>query len=545
MRNTEGKSTQKTQKNSPPQDKTVLLNVGLEELSKKVDELCTFTKKNKTVHNEIKNYATEIQSLVFQAASQLKNNKDELTALKWEFDKYKKDQERRFRSLEDKFLCPQECSTCMKNTILELCKEYTDFSYEEFTKCIKRRWTEACYQRVRIDTGDLTSVETENVYYQSQNDDSENMWFKKKILRKYPELSEAEVMPLEYGKCTEMEQRSFIRMAHETREKIRRISLFITPDHEENKTPLEKTFMTLKEMKKKAIESKILHLTIALSPKLDNEMLKKMTEFVFCDTTINVILKLPYNTTKITNNRKETAEKIVIDTGRETYADTLSKIKQGLTKEEKDQITNVKETRNGQILLRIKNNAGEISGVLKKIISERSLKVIKRKNKIIHISGLDTITDENEIKEAILKTIEVKYHEQLSVKPPRPTKNGSQIATVAMEENDARRLLNERKLRIGLSICQLKERLELTKCFKCWEYGHKASNCKGKDRTGICHNCSKVGHQSKECKEGSFCPICETEGHSAGDGRCLAFKKALSDARQNRRIDNQKKDNLN
>ena len=98
---------------------------------------------------------------------------------------------------------------------------------------------------------------------------------------------------------------------------------------------------------------------------------------------------------------------------------------------------------------------------------------------------------------------------------------------IVMGEDDDKGFVERGRLRLGLSVCKIQERIEVEKCYLCWAYGHKAWNCSAPDRRANCQNCAK-GHKKEDCKEEAFCSLCEVKGHEAGSGRrCEAFKRAL------------------
>ncbi|KAK9686487.1 Zinc knuckle [Popillia japonica] len=71
-------------------------------------------------------------------------------------------------------------------------------------------------------------------------------------------------------------------------------------------------------------------------------------------------------------------------------------------------------------------------------------------------------------------------------------------------------------MRIGWVECGVKERIYLTRCFKCLEYSHKTRDCTAKvDRSDECYKCGSKGHRSKECKNEEKCTKCNVAGHRA------------------------------
>lgn len=132
---------------------------------------------------------------------------------------------------------------------------------------------------------------------------------------------------------------------------------------------------------------------------------------------------------------------------------------------------------------------------------------------------------------------EVKDKEAVEVKSLRPGPRGTQNATIILAELDTKRLVACHKLRVEMGTIKVEERIDLLKCFRCWDYGHMASSCKGEDRAGACQKCGQTGHMAKECQNNNYCPLCKEERHEAGRRGCKTQKKALEKERK-RRVEN-------
>jgi uncharacterized Zn finger protein (UPF0148 family) len=82
---------------------------------------------------------------------------------------------------------------------------------------------------------------------------------------------------------------------------------------------------------------------------------------------------------------------------------------------------------------------------------------------------------------------------------------------------------------IGWSKCNIRKRINVTQCYKCWEIGHTAAKCTGKDRQNDCRKCGQIGHKASECDNKPYCPICKVAEHRAGTTGCPIFRRALKE----------------
>ena len=109
----------------------------------------------------------------------------------------------------------------------------------------------------------------------------------------------------------------------------------------------------------------------------------------------------------------------------------------------------------------------------------------------------------------------------------RPMRDGNQAVTVVLRDILADGLLKTRKLKIGWTYCQVRERMSVQRCYKCLEIGHSGKYCRGPDRSDSCFNCGQKGHKATGCNNAPHCMKCNVEGHRPDSIKCPSFKKAL------------------
>lgn len=73
--------------------------------------------------------------------------------------------------------------------------------------------------------------------------------------------------------------------------------------------------------------------------------------------------------------------------------------------------------------------------------------------------------------------------EEVRVGALRPAFGGTQSVTVLVPFQAAKKLKEMSRLQVGWVLCRLIPREEEVRCFRCWEFGHTSSACKGTDRS--------------------------------------------------------------
>uniref|UniRef100_A0A2M4CKY1 Putative 50 kDa protein in type i retrotransposable element n=1 Tax=Anopheles darlingi TaxID=43151 RepID=A0A2M4CKY1_ANODA len=117
------------------------------------------------------------------------------------------------------------------------------------------------------------------------------------------------------------------------------------------------------------------------------------------------------------------------------------------------------------------------------------------------------------------------------VQPPAVTVRRFRYKTVAeiqLPVDTAEKLIRAGQMRVGWNDCTLKALPNPTRCFRCWEFGHHARNCKGEDRSAVCKRCSTAGHSTAACTAKPSCFMCPSgrNSHAPGSFRCGARQAA-------------------
>lgn len=220
--------------------------------------------------------------------------------------------------------------------------------------------------------------------------------------------------------------------------------------------------------------------------------------------------------------RRPKGDALLIKMDNMKYADLFKTVRSSINPSEIGvDIQQIRETRKGELLVSVRNGSDKAE-VLRKEISQKFPKasvLMRKERKVLHIKNLDSLTTEEDVREALVKTTNLK-EKDIDVRALRPAFGNKQNVTVVMEVEAADKLLQSGSIKIGWMRCRILERKEVMKCYRCWDYGHKKSQCTGPNRENNCLKCGNEGHKAKDCQNKECCVNCGKEGHQTGSFKC-------------------------
>lgn len=301
-----------------------------------------------------------------------------------------------------------------------------------------------------------------------------------------------------------------------------------------------KTLSKIKESLKSNSNRKI---AIPQQAGIAGVILERIAEYLFSDTNVEIQLykpneekkgsakntpfvqgppKVNLGSIRPTSQKKKEQEAVLVKMRGTPYAELLKKLKETVNPEEIGvDLSGVKQTRNGDMILIVKNGANKAED-LKNMIKEKlptanTSHLISKK--VIHIKDLDGITNTEEVRDAISRLLATD-EENIEIRALRPSYGGRQNVTAIVKSEDADKLIQMRHMKIGWTNCRIIERKQETKCHRCWTTGHLKTECTGPDRTMLCLKCAKPGHKAADCKNTAYCVHCNQEGHQSSSQKC-------------------------
>ncbi|KAJ8928007.1 hypothetical protein NQ314_019473 [Rhamnusium bicolor] len=253
------------------------------------------------------------------------------------------------------------------------------------------------------------------------------------------------------------------------------------------------------------------------------DYIRKCAEVIFRKTEYEITILTANKTDRLkseskprtTRTKGPQTDKIIIKSEGKTYAELLRSVK-----------TNVDIAEVGVTIKSLKKT--EKDTIIAK--TEDTEVFVKSNDATLHITDIDADINEEELKKEIVKSGAGVSEEQLSVISLRPNGSGNQTATVKMRKDITAELVKRGKIKIGWVLCRLRRRVNIIRCYKCLDFGHRTSECTGPDKSDLCINCGKRGHKAKDCElKVSYCITCKEEGHRADTTKYPYFRKLIKD----------------
>lgn len=224
----------------------------------------------------------------------------------------------------------------------------------------------------------------------------------------------------------------------------------------------------------------------------------------------------------------------------QTYAGVLQEIKKAAKPEEtQTDIKAIRRTRTGGILLELgktAKNKESFREALRGIVGANATVVSLQPKATIEIRDLDSLTTAEEVTEAVKKAM--KDESDIKVFFTKTNSREQKMAFVEIDETGARQILLSTHIKIGWINCRMRRAVVVTRCFRCFGYGHRQADCKGNDRKGqgLCNRCGEKGHKKAECQASPTCYLCEeikaAVSHIPGSAGCSVYKQALEEAKK-------------
>lgn len=199
-------------------------------------------------------------------------------------------------------------------------------------------------------------------------------------------------------------------------------------------------------------------------------------------------------------------------------------------------IQTVRRSRGGDVILELEKNT-DLGETEVKIRNSMGTNQVIRKatpRTKIEIGNIDPTVDKPELLDAIAENCQIAPAEVI-IKSLRTTFRGNSRAIIEIPTEAASCIIEKNRIRLGYTVCTIKRAADITRCFRCHEFGHLSYNCREATQgTEFCRRCGKKGHAIKDCQAESRCRLCIKKGltedqvkHVAGALSCPQLKKHI------------------
>ena len=237
-----------------------------------------------------------------------------------------------------------------------------------------------------------------------------------------------------------------------------------------------------------------------------------------------------------TITRRQRADAIVVQTtGATSYADILRKVKTDPALVEMgEKVIRIKRNQKGQMMFELKREEdakrADLQEAVSKALGEVATVTMRTQEVNIVCKDMDEVTTKEELLEALEKEFGINSIPLTAVRSMRTSFAETQTAIISLPFEQAKKALAVGKVKIGWTICRLREATKPRMCFRCLDFGHMAKDCKNEDRSKRCRRCGGEGHIAKDCTKDPQCMLCKAGDkpapHITGSGRCPKFRSA-------------------
>lgn len=383
---------------------------------------------------------------------------------------------------------------------------------------LKKVWPEDCFQKSEIVIGNPLQSGIEGdilLVVRDTNDDSNIV---KSFMDKYAELKSIITEDLPNSNLEYLENST--RTKNSAQNKRR---LYIAAGGS-----MDKLFLALRELEQETRTSKTDSISVVVADENARKLTRKLTEVVFLQTDIKVKMFTPKRESNKTT-RDSKYESIVVTSTNKSYSEMLRAFRENIDPEEMG--INIKTTRKTKdeslLIIAEKGKKDLLQKKLDENINLKEIHIVEKKCELI-LSGMDSITTRDEIQTAIIGKLG-EEGKNVEFKSIHTNRNSEQVATLEMTVNVAKKLIDNSPIRIGWTMCRLKEKITIPRCTNCLKMGHQTRNCRSKKKEVTqCLKCTKEGHVTKDCPNQSHCISCDAEGHRSDSMSCPKYRKMVN-----------------
>ena len=193
-----------------------------------------------------------------------------------------------------------------------------------------------------------------------------------------------------------------------------------------------------------------------------------------------------------------------------TFASVLKLMKDKVDKGQAARnINKIRQTKTGDLLIQLQSgrNAKHLKETVTTAIGSEATVLQLSQQVALDVRDMDMDTTEGEVQAALAETARVPV-EALKVKAMRPMYGGMQMAIVTILRMNALRIIKSWEVRIGWVIARGREKISVSRCFRCSTFGHLSATWSSEP---VYTQCEAMGVDHR---------------HRSGSAKCTALAKA-------------------
>ncbi len=208
-----------------------------------------------------------------------------------------------------------------------------------------------------------------------------------------------------------------------------------------------------------------------------------------------------------------------------------------------NEIQSVSNIPRGGIEIKCKTGT-DLSALLQRAITELgnnyAIVIPKVRNPKVKITNMSEKLSDTDLIESVKSQNEHLIDAEMKVICVYETKNAESFSSIVEVKNQTfNTLMSKSKIKIGMNVCNVYEFVNVTRCYKCCGYNHKANVCKNNK---ACLRCGG-DHNIKECEANkNECVNCKRTGeklklnlylnHLVWSRECPIYQKKIESGRK-------------